>query len=97
MLWVLIFAGIALAGLVMVVCYGVWLAHKVSDLLSELGVLARHGGQLADLVGAIGASGASGVAEISAVAPASSRGLARSPRRRMRVRSDARRRKTRKP
>jgi hypothetical protein len=96
-IWVLIFAGIALAGLVMVVCYGVWLAHKASDVLSELGVLAREGGQLADLVGEIGASGASGVAEISAITPIYDTRSARSPRRRMTSGSDARRRKTRKP
>lgn len=48
-LWVLVFAAIALAGLVMVVCYAVWLAHKTADVLSELKMLAGLGSQLADL------------------------------------------------
>ena len=50
MLW-LVFAGIALAGLVMVGCYAVSLAHKGADLLSEVGVLADRGGQLVTLLG----------------------------------------------
>jgi hypothetical protein len=95
-LWVLIFAGIALAGLVMVVCYVVWLAHKASDVMSELGVLARQGGQLADLVGDIGASGAAGIADISAAAAPVTRPSAPNPRRRMTGRSGARRREKRK-
>ena len=96
MLWVLIFAGIALAGLVMVVCYVVWLAHKTSDVMSELGVLARQGGQLADLVGEIGASSAAGIADMSAAAAPATRPPARSVRRRMTGRSGARRREKRK-
>ena len=52
MLW-LVFAGIALAGLVMVGCYAVWLAHKGADLLSEIGVLADRGGQLVTLLSRI--------------------------------------------
>ncbi|GAA2102641.1 hypothetical protein GCM10009841_19270 [Microlunatus panaciterrae] len=53
MMWVFIFCGIALAGLVMVICYAVWLAHKASDLFSEVTVLAERGGQLADLLAQI--------------------------------------------
>ena len=53
MIWVLIFAGIAVAGLVMVVSYAVWLIHKASDLMSEVRVLFDHGDQLATLVGQI--------------------------------------------
>jgi hypothetical protein len=49
-IWVLIFVAIALGGVVMVACYAVWLAHKTSDVLSELAVLADRAGQLADLV-----------------------------------------------
>jgi hypothetical protein len=52
-LWVIIFAAIALAGVIMVVCYAVWLAHKTSDVLSEVTVLASQGEQLADLLGQI--------------------------------------------
>lgn len=54
MLWVWVFVGIAVAGLVMVVCYVVWLAHKTADLLSEVAVLADRAGQLGDLLGQIG-------------------------------------------
>ncbi len=53
MLWVWVFVGIAVAGLVMVVCYVVWLAHKTADLLSEVAVLADRAGQLGDLLGQI--------------------------------------------
>ena len=50
MMWVLIFAGIALAGLVTVVAYAIWLAHKASDLFSELQMLATRAEEPADLV-----------------------------------------------
>ena len=53
MLWVIMFAAIAVAGLVLLVCYGVWLAHKTADVLSEVTVLAERGGQLAELLGQI--------------------------------------------
>ena len=60
MLWVVVFVGIAVAGLVMVGCYAVWLAHKTSDVLSELGVLADQAGRLAELAGEITMSPAPG-------------------------------------
>jgi hypothetical protein len=50
-IWVLVFAGIALAGLVMVISYAVWLFHKASDVMSEVRVLADRGGQLAVILG----------------------------------------------
>lgn len=50
MMWVWIFAAIAVAGLVTVVSYGVWLVHKASDLFSELRMLGTRAGELADLV-----------------------------------------------
>jgi hypothetical protein len=53
MIWVIVFVGIGLAGVIMLVSYAVWLAHKASDLFSELDVLAVRAGQLADLVGQI--------------------------------------------
>jgi hypothetical protein len=53
-IWVLIFIGIALGGVVVVSCYAVWLAHKTSDVLSELAVLADRAGQMAELAGEIG-------------------------------------------
>ena len=53
MIWVIVFVGIGLAGVIMLISYAVWLAHKASDLFSELDVLAERAGQLADLVGQI--------------------------------------------
>jgi hypothetical protein len=50
MVWVLVFGGIALAGLVMVASYGVWLWHKASDLFSELEMLGTRASELAALV-----------------------------------------------
>lgn len=47
MVWVVVFGGIALAGAVMVVAYGVWLAHKASDLFSELEMLGTRAEELA--------------------------------------------------
>jgi hypothetical protein len=52
-LWVIVFAAIAVAGLIMVICYAVWLAHKTADVMSEVTVLADRGGQLAELLGQI--------------------------------------------
>jgi hypothetical protein len=52
-IWVFIFGGIALAGLVMLVAYAIWLAHKASDVFSELRVVARRGGQLAEIAAQI--------------------------------------------
>lgn len=49
-MWVWIFGGIALAGLIMLICYGVWLAHKLSDLWSEVEMLGRRGEELAALL-----------------------------------------------
>lgn len=56
MLWVIVFVAIALAGLIMLACYAVWLAHKTSDVWSEVSVLSERGAQLADLLGQIGSS-----------------------------------------
>jgi hypothetical protein len=52
-LWVGIFLAIALAGVAMLVCYGVWLAHKTSDVLAEVAVLGERGAALADLVATV--------------------------------------------
>jgi hypothetical protein len=52
-MWVLIFGGIALAGLVMLIGYGVWLAHKASDVMSEVGMLADRAGELMDVLAQI--------------------------------------------
>ena len=50
MVWVLIFGGIALAGLITVASYAVWLAHKASDLFSELQMSGKRAEELAALV-----------------------------------------------
>ncbi|HEY3337658.1 MAG TPA: hypothetical protein VGK18_04080 [Propionicimonas sp.] len=50
MVWVLVFGGIALAGLVMVASYAVWLWHKASDLFSELEMLGKRAEELAALL-----------------------------------------------
>ena len=55
MLWVIVFAAIAVAGLVVVGCYVVWLLHKTADVWSEVTALTYRGTQLAELLGQIGA------------------------------------------
>ena len=49
----LVFGGIAVVGLVMLISYAVWLAHKAADVMSELAVLADRADQLADLLSQI--------------------------------------------
>jgi hypothetical protein len=53
MIWVIVFVGIGLAGLLMLISYAVWLAHKTSDLFSELDMMAVRAGELAGLLGQI--------------------------------------------
>jgi hypothetical protein len=53
MIWVIVFVGIGLAGVLMLISYAVWLAHKASDLFSELDMLAVRAGEFADLVAQI--------------------------------------------
>ena len=53
MIWVIVFVGIGLAGLIMLISYAVWLAHKASDLFSELDMLAVRAGELSDLLSQI--------------------------------------------
>ena len=60
MVWVLVFGSIALAGVVLLVCYGVWLAHKAADVLSEVAVLGERTGQLADLLAQVQLPGSPG-------------------------------------
>jgi hypothetical protein len=52
-LWVIVFVGIGLAGLIMLISYAVWLAHKTSDVFSELEMLAARADELADLLSQI--------------------------------------------
>lgn len=47
MVWVLVFGGIAVAGLAMVVGYAIWLAHKAGDLFSEIEMLGTRAEELA--------------------------------------------------
>lgn len=44
--WVLVFVGIALAGLAMLACFGVWLWRKATALMSEAGTLLQRADQL---------------------------------------------------
>jgi hypothetical protein len=53
MLWEWVFGGIALAGLITVVSYAVWLVHKASDLMSEVAMVGKRAEELAALVGQI--------------------------------------------
>jgi hypothetical protein len=53
MIWVAVFGGIALAGLITFIAYAVWLAHKAADVLSEVQVVADRTGQLFDLLSQI--------------------------------------------
>lgn len=53
MIWALVFGGIALAGLVTAISYAVWLAHKASDLFSEVRMLGRRLDEAAALLGSI--------------------------------------------
>jgi len=51
--WVIVFGSIGVAGLVMLAGYAVWLAHKLSDVASEVTVLGDRIGQLGVLLGQI--------------------------------------------
>lgn len=50
MTWVLVFGGIALAGIVMIACFAVWLWRKATALLRETGVLMDRAGDLLSLL-----------------------------------------------
>ena len=63
MIWVAVFGGIALVGLVMLISYGVWLAHKAADVMSEVAVLADRAEELADLLSQIQSPPAPAVSE----------------------------------
>ncbi|MEO7588554.1 MAG: hypothetical protein ABIS84_11070 [Arachnia sp.] len=51
MIWVLIFGGVALLGVVTAVSYAVWLSHKVSDLYSEVRMLGQRAEEAGELLG----------------------------------------------
>ncbi|MDR1768658.1 MAG: hypothetical protein LBR32_09590 [Propionibacteriaceae bacterium] len=50
MVWALVFGGIAAAGLVLLVCYAIWLWHKASDLYSEIEMLGKRADELSQLL-----------------------------------------------
>jgi hypothetical protein len=60
MLWVLVAVALAVLSLVAAGSYAVWLAHKLSDVWSEVRVLTERGARLAELLGQIGAPVAPG-------------------------------------
>lgn len=53
MIWALIFGGVAVFGLVTAVSYAVWLAHKMSDLYSEVRMLGQRVEEAGELLGRI--------------------------------------------
>lgn len=53
MTWVWVFVGIAVVGLIVIVSYVIWLAHKAADVIGELTVLGDRAAQLAELLGQI--------------------------------------------
>ncbi|HEY5980245.1 MAG TPA: hypothetical protein VIT41_11490 [Microlunatus sp.] len=50
MLWVLVFGAIALAGLAMVICFGIWLWRKSLVLLDEVAILLGRADELVGLL-----------------------------------------------
>lgn len=50
MVWVMVFVGIAVAGLVMLVLFAIWLWRKATALLGEVGVLLDRADELAALL-----------------------------------------------
>lgn len=52
-IWVYVFLGIGLAGLVTAISYAVWLAHKASDLYSEVRMLGRRAEEASELLARI--------------------------------------------
>lgn len=50
MIWVLVFGGVALLGAVVAISYAVWLAHKLSDLYSEVQMLGKRAEEAGELL-----------------------------------------------
>lgn len=53
MFWILVFLGIAVAGLLMVIGYGIWLAHKAADVMFEANRLGEQWAEIGELAGSI--------------------------------------------
>jgi len=52
-IWVLVFGGIAVAGLIMLIAYAIWLAHKAADVFAEVKVLGNRADQFLQLTAQI--------------------------------------------
>ncbi len=55
LMWMLTYLGIALAGLVMVICFALWLWRKATRLLDESSVLLGRVAEAAEILEQIGA------------------------------------------
>lgn len=53
MIWVAVFGGIALLGLLGLVGYAVWLWHKAEDVLSEVDMVGRQAEEILSLLDGI--------------------------------------------
>lgn len=53
MIWVFVFGGIAVVGLIMVGGYAIWLAHKASDVFAEVKVLGARADQFLQITSGI--------------------------------------------
>lgn len=53
MMWPWVFVGIAVLGLIVLVCYALWLWRRASDLFFELKVLGKRTDEMATLLGEI--------------------------------------------
>ncbi|MGA4507688.1 hypothetical protein ACQB6R_08240 [Propionibacteriaceae bacterium G1746] len=51
MIWVWVFLAIAVAGLITMISYAVWLFHKAGDVYAEVKMLGRRGEELTALLG----------------------------------------------
>lgn len=56
MSWGWVMAIIAVAMLLMLVSYAIWLWHKASDVSAEVAALGRRAGQVAEVVGSLNLS-----------------------------------------
>ena len=53
MIWVVVIAAVALAGMIVLALYAVSLAHKVDDVKNEVGVVTVRAQEIAQLVGQV--------------------------------------------
>jgi len=51
--WALVFIGIVVVGTIAMIAIGVWLVHRVTDLWSEVKMLGKHAGELAQVISQI--------------------------------------------